>query len=87
LGGDAAAGAPSQSGIFAPNETAGADVAAGRVNAELVAPYRPGIRVLAPGEIITAGALAALRAARAEGSRIAYAANPSLATFRVVAGR
>jgi arginine decarboxylase len=71
--------------FFAPNETLAADAAAGRISAELVAPYPPGIPVLAPGEIVTAPALAALRAARAEGSRIAYAADPSLATLQVVA--
>jgi lysine decarboxylase len=41
--------------------------------------------VLAPGEIITTQALAALRAAQADGGRIAYAADPSLATLQVVA--
>jgi lysine decarboxylase len=41
--------------------------------------------VLAPGELITADALAALRQAAADGSRIAYAADPTLATFQVVA--
>jgi len=75
---------PPRQAFFAPNETVGADAAAGRISAELVAPYPPGIPVLAPGEIITAGALAALRAARSEGSRIAYAADPSLATFQVL---
>ena len=40
--------------------------------------------VLAPGEIVTAEALAALRAAHAEGGRIAYAADPTLATFQVI---
>jgi arginine decarboxylase len=73
--------------FFSPNETVGADAAIGRVSAELVAPYPPGVPVLAPGEIISAGALAALRAARAEGGRIAYAADPTLATLQVVTGR
>jgi lysine decarboxylase len=63
-----------------------ADAAVGRVSAELVAPYPPGIPVLAPGEIITAAALDALRGALADGSRIAYAADPSLATLQVVSG-
>ena len=70
--------------FFAPNETVGADAAVGRISAELVAPYPPGVPVLAPGEIITAEALAALRAAHAEGGRIAYAADRTLATFQVV---
>jgi lysine decarboxylase len=76
---------PPREAFFAPNETVGAGAAAGRISAELVAPYPPGIPVLAPGEIITASALSALRAARAEGSRIAYAADPALDTFQVVA--
>jgi len=79
---------PPREAFFAPNETVGADAAVGRVSAELVAPYPPGVPVLAPGEIITAEALAALRAAHAEGGRIAYAADPTLATFQVItAGR
>jgi arginine decarboxylase len=76
---------PPREAFFAPNETVAADDAVGRISAELVAPYPPGVPVLAPGEIITAGALAALRAARADGGRIAYAAEPSLATLQVVA--
>jgi hypothetical protein len=39
--------------------------------------------VLAPGEIINAEALAALRAAHADGGRIAYAADSILATSRL----
>jgi arginine decarboxylase len=70
--------------FFAPNETVPAAAAVGRVSAELVAPYPPGIPVLAPGELITAEAVAALRDAAAEGSRIAYAADPTLATFQVL---
>jgi len=54
------------------------------VCAELIAPYPPGVPVLAPGEIITAGALHALREALADGGRIAYAADPTLATVQVV---
>jgi lysine decarboxylase len=76
---------PPREAFFSPNETVVADVAVGRISAELVAPYPPGIPVLAPGEVITADALAALRAAKAQGGRIAYAADPSLATFQVIA--
>jgi len=77
---------PPREAFFAPNETVSATAATGRISAELVAPYPPGIPVLAPGEIITGAALSALRAALAEGGRIAYAADPSLATIQVVAG-
>src|SRR5215470_17185483 len=41
--------------FFAPGETVCADDAVGRISAELVAPYPPGVPVLAPGEIIAAG--------------------------------
>jgi lysine decarboxylase len=70
--------------FFAPNETVSAGQAVGRVSAELIAPYPPGIPVLAPGELITADALNALREVHADGGRIAYAADPTLATFQVI---
>ena len=68
---------------FAPWETVRADAAVGRVSVELVAPYPPGIPVLAPGEEVTPAVLDALRQARTAGIRIAYAADPTLATLRV----
>jgi arginine decarboxylase len=70
--------------FFADRETVPASAAVGRVSAELVAPYPPGVPVLAPGERITAAALAALHAARDDGALIAYAADPALATIDVV---
>ncbi len=76
---------PPRQAFFAPVETVPADRAVGRVSAELIAPYPPGIPVLAPGEQVTAASLDALEQARAAGVRIAYAADPALATLRVVA--
>ena len=76
---------PPRDAFFRRNENRPAAEAVGRVSAELVAPYPPGVPVLAPGEVITAAALDALRAAQADGSRIAYAADPTLATFQVIA--
>ena len=70
--------------FFAPNETVAADAAIGRISAELIAPYPPGVPVLAPGELISADAIASLREVKADGGRIAYAADPSLATFQVI---
>jgi arginine decarboxylase len=70
--------------FFAPNETVTADAAVGRVSAELIAPYPPGVPVLAPGELITSEALNALREVHADGGRIAYAADPTLATLQVL---
>jgi arginine decarboxylase len=78
---------PPREAFFAPNETLPATAAIGRVSAELVAPYPPGVPVLAPGEVITAAAVDALRAVHADGGRIAYAADPSLATLQVIARR
>jgi len=70
--------------FFAPNEIVRADAAIGRISAELIAPYPPGVPVLAPGELITRSAVDALREVRADGGRIAYAADPTLTTFQVV---
>ncbi|MFB7884878.1 aminotransferase class I/II-fold pyridoxal phosphate-dependent enzyme [Microbacterium sp. NPDC056057] len=72
--------------FFATHETVDAEEAIGRVCAELIAPYPPGVPVLAPGEVVTAGALDALRETRRDGGRIAYAADPTLDTIQVVAG-
>ena len=66
-------------------ESVAVEQAVGRVSAELVAPYPPGIPVLAPGEEVTLDAVDALRAARAAGSRIAYAADPTVHTLDVIA--
>lgn len=70
---------------FAPHETVQARAAIGRVCAELIAPYPPGIPALAPGEEITRAVLDRLLAVRDRGTRIAYAADPTLATLEVVA--
>ena len=67
------------------DETVPAAESVGRVCAEVVAPYPPGVPVLIPGEIITAELLDALADARAAGTRIAYAADPDLSTLQVVA--
>lgn len=70
--------------FFSPHETVPAAGVVGRVCAEVVAPYPPGVPVLVPGEVVTAEAVAGLQALRAAGTRIAYAADPTLATFQVV---
>jgi lysine decarboxylase len=70
--------------FFGDRETVAWDDAVGRVCAEVVAPYPPGVPVLAPGEQITAEALEALAAARDAGARIAYAADPTLATVQAL---
>ena len=74
--------APRQA-FFAAREPVPLERADGRTSAELIAPYPPGIPVLAPGEQITRDTVAALDQARAAGVRIAYAADPTLATVLV----
>jgi lysine decarboxylase len=75
-----------RSAFFARHETVSAAAAVGRVSAELIAPYPPGVPVLAPGEVISVAALSALQAALADGGRIAYAADPTLTTIQVIVG-
>ena len=74
---------PPRRAFFATAETVPIARAVGRTSAELVAPYPPGIPVLAPGERVTEETLQALDHARSAGIRIAYAADPTLATLRV----
>jgi arginine decarboxylase len=71
--------------FFAPRETVAAGRAGGRVAAETVAPYPPGIPAIAPGEIVTDALVASLQEAAAHGTRLAYCADPGLATLQVVA--
>ena len=71
--------------FFAPRETVAAGHADGRVAAETVAPYPPGIPAIAPGEVVSRELVGALREAAASGTRLAYCADPSLATLQVVA--
>jgi lysine decarboxylase len=69
---------------FARTEMVSASDAIGRVSADLVAPYPPGVAVVAPGEVLTEQILRGLHEARAAGVRIAYATDPTLARYRVV---
>lgn len=57
----------------------------GRIAAELVAPYPPGIPVLAPGERITPAVLAYLEECLRTGQHLQGPADPTLRTIRVLA--
>jgi lysine decarboxylase len=70
--------------FFSPTETVSAAEAVGRVCAEMICPYPPGVPVLSTGELITQAALDALFAARDSGVRIAFVADPTLATIKVL---
>lgn len=71
--------------FFAPRETVAVEDAAGRIAAETVAPYPPGIPAIAPGEVVSRELVDSLREAAAAGTRLAYCADPELATLQVVA--
>ncbi len=60
--------------------------AAGRVAAEMLTPYPPGIPAVVPGERITAPLVAYLQDGLAQGMYVTGAADPSLQTVRVVEG-
>ena len=69
---------------FAHTEMVEAAQAIGRVSADLIAPYPPGVAVVAPGETLTEEIVTGLQNSRAAGVRIAYASDATLARFRVV---
>jgi len=69
---------------FAKTEMVDALSAEGRISADLIAPYPPGVAVVAPGEVLTSQILEGLKASKDAGVRIAYATDSSLATYRVV---
>jgi arginine decarboxylase len=71
--------------FFAPRERVSAARAAGRVAAEITAPYPPGIPALAPGELISSELLEELRAEVAGGARMVGSSDPTLETLIVVA--
>jgi Orn/Lys/Arg decarboxylase-like protein len=59
--------------------------APGRISAEMVCPYPPGIPVIAPGERLTQEIVDYLEAVVAAGAMVEGAADESLAQLRVVA--
>jgi arginine/lysine/ornithine decarboxylase len=73
--------------FFGAAESVPADRAAGRIAAEMISPYPPGVPVVAPGEVITDEVLDYLRSGVAHGFLIPDAADPTLETLRVVARR
>lgn len=68
---------------FADTETVSAAKAIGRISADLIAPYPPGVAVVAPGELLTEQIIHGLAATQKAGVRIAYASDSTLATYRV----
>ena len=69
---------------FADTEMVAAKDCVGRISADLIAPYPPGVAVVAPGEVLTSVILDGLATTKAAGVRIAYATDPSLSTYRTI---
>ncbi|MEU0253149.1 ornithine decarboxylase [Streptomyces sp. NPDC006184] len=70
---------------FAPAEHVPADRAAGRIAAETISPYPPGVPVITPGEVITPAVIDYLRSGAEAGMLLPDAADPTAASFRVTA--
>jgi len=61
-----------------------AEQAIGRIAAETIVPYPPGVPAIAPGERIGAKLLKALQDEAVSGTRIAYCGDPMLQSVLVV---
>lgn len=70
--------------FFAAAEAVPAAEAVGRVSAELLCPYPPGVPAAYPGEVITAGVLQHLQAVLQNGGTVTGCSDASLHTLRVV---
>ena len=76
-------GISTRDAYFADTETVTAADAIGRISADLIAPYPPGVAVVAPGEVLTQQIIDGLASTQKAGVRIAYASDSTLATYRV----
>jgi lysine decarboxylase len=76
-------GISARDAYFADTEYVFAKDAVGRISADLIAPYPPGVAVVAPGEVLTEQIIDGLAATQKAGVRIAYASDSTLATYRV----
>jgi arginine decarboxylase len=75
---------PLRDAFLGASEPAPVDDAVGRISAESIAGYPPGVPALLPGERITAEVIAYLRELTSAGARLHGAADPSFATVRVL---
>jgi arginine decarboxylase len=71
--------------FFAKAENVPARDAVGRIAAEMISPYPPGVPVIAPGEVITAEVVDYLRSGVDAGMLLPDAADPAAETLRVTA--
>jgi arginine decarboxylase len=71
--------------FFAPTETIPFETSVGRICSEIVAPYPPGIPILAPGEVISSEAVDYLKVVHQMGGFINGPEDVRLRTIKVVA--
>ena len=71
--------------FFAPAEAVPFEKCVGRIAAEQVTPYPPGIPVIVPGELVDAAVVDYLRSGVDHGMNVPDPADPDLRTLRVVA--
>src|SRR3954471_14028059 len=71
--------------FFGRVEQVPVEQAAGRIGAEVISPYPPGVPVITPGEVINEEVLAYLTTGVEAGMLIPDAADPTMKTVRVVA--
>jgi lysine decarboxylase len=77
---------PIREAFLGEGETVPVDEAIGRISAESIAGYPPGVPTLLPGERVTAEVVQYLRELTTAGARLHGAADPTFATVRVLAG-
>jgi lysine decarboxylase len=71
--------------FFGPTEDVPLERAAGRIAAEMITPYPPGIPAVLPGERLTQPVLGYLRTGMEAGMNLPDPSDPELRTIRVVA--
>jgi lysine decarboxylase len=72
--------------FFGRTESVPIENATGRIAAEQITPYPPGIPAVVPGERLNRAVLDYLRSGLAAGMNLPDAADPALDTIKVVAG-
>ena len=77
---------PIRDAFLGEAETVAVDDAIGRISAESIAGYPPGVPALLPGERVSAEVVDYLRELTHAGARLHGAADPTFATLRVLAG-
>ncbi|MGH2856450.1 MAG: aminotransferase class I/II-fold pyridoxal phosphate-dependent enzyme, partial [Solirubrobacteraceae bacterium] len=75
---------PIREAFLGRGEAVAVDEAIGRISAESIAGYPPGVPTLLPGERVTSEVVAYLRALTAAGARLHGAADPTFQTVRVL---